>query len=340
MAARKTVRGKTAARAVGAKAKVKAKKAERSPKAAARPRRARATEEPAADAPPAGPRPLWSGTVTFALVSVPVDLYPATRDSAVRLNLLAPDGTPLESRWFCPEEGREVPWEEIARADESEEGLVVLTEEEVESAAPRRSRDIEITSFVPVAEITPPMVERACVLTPTSGSTKPYRLLARALEDAGRAGIAQFVLRRRERLAAVLAHDGILWAVTLRFRGEVRTAEEVGLPAKASGGGAEVKVFGAALRALAKKPWSTEELRDPEQEGLRELIEKKSRRRGEVIEVEDAEEEEEEGEAGAEDAPELFDVIRDRLRASGSTTRRRAASGAGRARAKRAGRAS
>ncbi len=250
MAARKT---KTSARAPKASAKAGPKaprKAKRAPHGA----RA-AQEKPAADAPPAGPRPLWSGTVTFALVSVPVDLYPATRDSAVHLKLLAPDGTPLESRWFCPEHGREIPWEEIARADETDEGFVVLTEEEVESAAPRRSRDIEISSFVPAAEITPLMVERACVLTPSSGSTKPYRLLARALEDAGRAGIAQFVLRRRERLAAVLAHDGILWAVTLRFRGEVRTAEEVGLPEEASGDGADAKTFRAALRALEKRSW-------------------------------------------------------------------------------------
>src|SRR5688572_6758572 len=90
--------------------------------AAARKRRAAPAGTPEPAEVPEGPRPLWSGTVTFALVSVPVDLYPASRDAGVRTKLLARDGTPLESRWYCPEHDAEVEWSAIDRAEETEQG--------------------------------------------------------------------------------------------------------------------------------------------------------------------------------------------------------------------------
>jgi DNA end-binding protein Ku len=279
--------------------------------------------------PPAGPRPLWSGTVTFALVSVPVDLYPASRDAGLKMNLLAPDGTPLESHYVCPEHGAEVEWQDIARADETEEGFVVLTEEELAAAEPRRSRDIEITSFVPSDVLEPLMIERTFVLTPTGGSTKPYRLLARALEDAGLAGMATFVLRRRERLVAVIARDGILWAVALRFEDEVRPLKELGLPKKKAVPAAAQRAMETALQGLKKKRWSTEDLEDEGEARLRSLVEKKRRRHDDVIAapaepeapaVESGPEGEEDGEA-----PELFEVIQRRLRGEGGRGSRKRA---------------
>ena len=278
---------------------------------------------------PAGPRPLWSGTVTFALVSVPVDLYPASRDAGLKMNLLAPDGTPLESHYVCPEHGAEVEWQDIARADETEEGFVVLTEEELAAAEPRRSRDIEITSFVPSDVLEPLMIERTYVLTPTGGSTKPYRLLARALEDAGLAGMATFVLRRRERLVAVIARDGILWAVALRFEDEVRPLKELGLPKKKAVPAAAQRAMETALQGLKKKRWSTEDLEDEGEARLRALVEKKRRRHDDVIAapaepeapaVESGPGEEEDGEA-----PELFEVIQRRLRGEGGRSSKKRA---------------
>jgi DNA end-binding protein Ku len=273
---------------------------------------------------PEGPRPLWSGTVTFALVSVPVDLYPASRDSSVRMKLLAPDGTPLESRWYCPEHDQEIEWSEIDRAEETEQGYVVLTDEELEAIEPRRSRDIEVETFVPLAGIEPPMVERAFVLTPSSGSSKPYRLLARALEDAGLAGLATFVLRRRERLTAVVARGGVLWAVALRFRDDVRTPADVGLAEGERAPAARTRELRAALRALTRERWSSDELQDEESDGLRELVEAKRRRGEDLIEVPLEPEDEDaavegDGEAAGTD---LLEVIRERLQGPARSTRR------------------
>jgi DNA end-binding protein Ku len=237
---------------------------------------------------PEGPRPLWSGTVTFALVSVPVDLYPASRDSSVRMKLLAPDGTPLESRWYCPEHDQEIEWSEIDRAEETEQGYVVLTDEELEAIEPRRSRDIEVETFVPLAGIEPPMVERAFVLTPSSGSSKPYRLLARALED------------------------------------DVRTPEDVGLKEGERAPAARTRELRAALRALTRERWSSDELQDEESDGLRELVEAKRRRGEDLIEVPLEPEDEDaavegDGEAAGTD---LLEVIRERLQGPARSTRR------------------
>lgn len=268
---------------------------------------------------PAGPRALWSGTITFALVSVPVDLYPASRDASVRMRLLAPDGTPLESHWVCPEHERELAWSSIDHAQETEHGFVVLSDAELEAIEPRRSRDIEIETFVPAASIGPLMVESSYVLVPSSGPTKPYRLLARALEQKRLAGIATFVMRRRERLTAVIARAGVLWAVALRFREDVRSAAQAGLEDTRPNAAATGKLR-TAVRALARPRWSPNALRDEATEQLRALVEKKRRLEQAVVRVESeaASERVEEGDALVElgtESQDLFELIRERMRA-------------------------
>jgi len=273
---------------------------------------------------PSGPRALWSGTITFALVSVPVDLYPASRDASPRTRLLAPDGTPLESRWVCPDHERELAWSSIDRAQETDSGFVVLSDAELEAIEPRRSRDIEIGSFVPLASIDPLMVESSFVLVPSSGPTKPYRLLARALEQKQLVGLATFVMRRRERLTAVLAREGVLWAVALRFREDVRTAAQAGARADARPSSAVVRKWRASLRALTKPRWSPNALRDEAAQELRKLVERKRRSKQGVVRVErepaaEREDDTELLETGAEDnaAPQgVFELIRERMRAT------------------------
>ncbi len=310
---RPRARSKVAGRAAAAGSKARGARAARAPK----------SEHPHVLA---GPRALWSGTITFALVSVPVDLYPASRDASVRMRLLAPDGTPLESHWFCPEHERELAWSSIDRAQETEHGFVVLSDAELEAIEPRRSRDIEIETFVPAAAIGPLMVESSFVLVPSSGPTKPYRLLARALEQKRLAGIATFVMRRRERLTAVIARDGVLWAVALRFREDVRSAAQAGLTAQAGladvrPNAAATRKLRSAVRALARPRWSPNALRDEATEQLRALIAKKRRLEQAVVRVESEaarEREEDEGaldELGAE-GQDVFELIRERMRAA------------------------
>jgi DNA end-binding protein Ku len=176
-------------------------------------------------------RAFWSGTLTFGLVSVPVDLYAANRPQRVRLRWLDEDGTPLSRRYVCPAEAVELDASEIVRGYEiAKDEYVVVSDEELEAVEPEKSRDIDLRRFVDQDELDPMFFERAYFLAPGRGSTKAYRLLAETMERTGKAGIATFVMRTKEYLVAILAENGILRAETLRFSDEIRTPDDVGLP--------------------------------------------------------------------------------------------------------------
>ena len=228
-----------------------------------------------------GPRPFWSGTISFGLVSVPVALYPGSRSVGVSLRMLAPDGTPLARRYYCPEEEIEISPDEIVRGYEVGDGrFVVVEDDELERLAPEKSRDIDLRRFVPRDDLDPRYFDRAYFLVPAGDSTKAYRLLAAVMERSGRAGIATFVMRGKEYLVALLADDGILRAETLRFPAEVRTPEAVGLPEPGKPSAGLVKAMKAAIEALAEDELAEDELADRRTERLRRLGKEKARAAG------------------------------------------------------------
>src|SRR5262245_28165661 len=138
----------------------------------------------------------WSGSLSFGLVNVPVLVFPATRHSGVRLRLLGPDGSPLERRFYCPSDGKEVSDGDIVRGYELDDGSYIIVEDrELEALEPQKSREIDLRQFVELDEIPPAYFERGYYLTPLEGATKAYRLLAEAMERRRRAGIATFVMR-------------------------------------------------------------------------------------------------------------------------------------------------
>jgi DNA end-binding protein Ku len=222
------------------------------------------------------PRAFWSGTITFGLVSIPVELFPANRSQRVSLRMVSEEGVPLARRYFCPAEDRELEWGEIVRGYEVEkDAFVVVSDDELENIAPEKTRDIDLRTFVGVDEIDPIHFERAYYLTPGGNSTKAYRLLAATMERTGRAGIATFVMRGKEYLVAILAEKGILRAETLRFANEVRTPEDVGLPAPDKASATLVKKFEKAINAITEKEFDDTELVDRGAERLLQLVEKK-----------------------------------------------------------------
>jgi DNA end-binding protein Ku len=243
-------------------------------------------ESGAEEADGARARAFWSGTISFGLVSVPVALFPATRELRASLRMLAPDGTPLERRWYCAKDERNVAWDELVRGFELEDGsFVVMSDEELAAAAPEKSRDIDLRRFVPSEALDPVYFERGYFLVPAGESTKAYRLLAEAMEDTGLTGIATFVMRTREYLIAIMAEDGILRAETMRWAGEVRAPKEVGLPRLAKPKPAEVKAIDAAIRRLEQDGVDERELVDPRSEALQELVAEKVEEGRDVIEA-------------------------------------------------------
>ena len=266
------------------------------------PRRERAEEE--------GPRarPVWSGSLTFGLVSVPVELYAAQRDAHVPLRMLSARGAPLARQYVSAKTGKPLEADEIVRGYEVAKGkFVVVTDAELGALAPRRSRDIEIQRFVPRDAIDPAYFVRAYYLVPASEQTKAYRLLAEILEETGRAAIATFVMRERAYAVAVFANGGILRAETLRFADELRTPASLGLPKPGPVAAAQVRRAKKALDALAKPSLDPRELRDDEPERLLAFARAKRKRGEDVVEV--AAEKEE----GGAEVVDLMALLKERL---------------------------
>jgi DNA end-binding protein Ku len=229
-------------------------------------------------------RAFWSGTISFGLVSIPVNLFPANRSAGVSLRMLAPDGTPLARRYYDPETDREVLYDELVRGFEVEKDqYVVLTDDELEGLAPEKTRDIDLRSFVDRDAIPPLFFERAYFLTPAGQSTKAYRLLAATMERTNRAGIATFVMRTKEYLVAILAENGILRAETLRFHEEIRPPEEIDLPARPELDRKQVQEVEKAIRKLTRKTLDESELEDDYARRLRVLVEEKKKARRGVV---------------------------------------------------------
>lgn len=166
------------------------------------------------------PTYIWSGTLTFGLVTIPVQLLPATRSRPTALTMLhEKDTAPLERRMVCPEDDEVVEREEQVRGFEVGDGeYVVVTDDELEGLAPERSKAIEIEEFVELDDIDPLYFDRPYYLKPGEGGERPYWLLVQALRDAEKAGIARFVLRDREHLVAVWVVEDVLCLTTLHHQ--------------------------------------------------------------------------------------------------------------------------
>jgi DNA end-binding protein Ku len=247
------------------------------------------------------PRSFWSGTLTFGLVSVPVDLYPAVRARRTSLRMLGPDDQPLVRRYFCSVDNEALGPDDIVRGYENDDGsFTIVADEELEALAPRKSRDIDLRRFVERDEIPRQLLERPYVLAPAGDSTKAYHLLAETMERSSKAGIATFVMRGKEYLAAIFAEGGSLRAVTMRFAAELRTPDDVGLPSVVKAPAERRQEMERALAELTEDELDLKLLDDEYATALRELAEAKRDADRDVIEIE---------EAAAEDDPESADVI-------------------------------
>jgi len=240
-----------------------------------------------ADGQARGTRPFWSGTLTFGLVSVPVELYPGNRTNRVPLRMLSPEGEPLSRRYYSQETERDLEDDQMVRGYEIEKDkYVIVTDEELERLAPEQSRDIDLRRFVSLAEIPPLHFDRSYFLAPAAGSEKAYKLLAETMAKSKLAGIATFVMRGKEYLVAIFPENGILRAETMRFADEIRSAAEVGLPEKKKLPAATVKKFERLIAKHSHKQLSLKEFKDEQAEKLLKLVERKRKQHKDVVQVE------------------------------------------------------
>lgn len=177
------------------------------------------------------PRALWSGSLSFGLVNVPVQLVSAARDLDYHFHQLhAKDKVPIEQRRFCSKEDEEVTWEEVARSYDLNGKQVVISDEELASVQPRKTRTIDIEAFVELAEVDPIFFDHPYFLLPagdSEGTLRAYRLLVEVLGKQERVALGRFVMRTKEYLVAVRAREGALALTTMLFADEVRPTKGI-----------------------------------------------------------------------------------------------------------------
>jgi len=262
-------------------------------------------------------RSFWSGTITFGLVSIPVDLFAAVGGRRTSMKMVDTKGRPLGREYYSKED-EHLDQNELARGYESEKGkMIVVTDEELQSVAPEMTRDIELRRFVPRAEIPPPYFNRPYFLAPSGKSQKAYQLLARVMEETGRAAVGTFVMRGHQYLVAILSDGNILRAETLRFADELRSPQEAGLPKRAKPAAKAVKDFSKEIEALIRDKLDMDELSDRDAAALQALAEKKAKKGKDLVDPGgEADKDEEEG--GAE-VIDLMKILKQRLGAAKGT---------------------
>lgn len=267
-------------------------------------------------------KPIWSGVVSFGLVSVPVSLYSATRGSTLRLRMVDAQGSFLQRRFFDAQMSAPLDAEDLVRGFEVEQDrFVIIEDDELEALDPAKSREIDLAQFVDLHALSPLHFERAYFLVPDGDTTKAYRLLAEVLAKQQRAGIATFVMRGKEYLCAIIAERGILRAQALRFADEVRSPEAIGLPARVSADATAVAQFTKAIKALKAKTFDDSELEDRHTARIIELAEKKLRAGTDVVAADPDEEDVEESASNVVDLMEVLKArLQGKLRARSATT--------------------
>ena len=220
-------------------------------------------------------RAVWSGVISFGMVSIPVKLHTATRSKDISFNLLhATCGTKLQQKRWCPYHDEEVSWDEVVRGYPYAKGeFVTLSDEDFEKLPVPSRHNLEISAFVAASEIDPVFFEKTYYLAPGERGEKPYALLLRALLDKELVAIATITIRKKEQLCALRAQEGVLMLDTLYYADEVAAEPQVDV--------GETKIskeelsMAHALVELLQKPFDPEQYRDRYREAVTEMIEAK-----------------------------------------------------------------
>jgi DNA end-binding protein Ku len=247
-------------------------------------------------------RGLWKGAISFGLVNVPVELFAAQkRTSELDLTMLDKrDLAPVGYKRYNKASGEDVPWGEIVKGYEYEDGkYVVLSDEDFRRANVEASRTVEILSFVDLAEIAPQHFETPYYLVPGKRGEKAYVLLRDTLKKAGKAGIATVVIRTRQYLAAVISQDEVLLLNTLRYADELRDVEDLDLSDALKKQKVTPKELELALRLVEDLAgeWQPQKYKDSYRDDLLARIREKVKK-GQTEEITEPEKEAKAGKSG------------------------------------------
>jgi DNA end-binding protein Ku len=246
-------------------------------------------------------RPVWSGTLSFGLLNIPVSLMSGERRTDISFRMLdARNNAPIKYERINAETGEEVPWKEIVKAFEYDKGsYVVLEPEDIKSAAPESHDAIEVEGFIDANAIGPQYFEKPYVLVPAKKAEKGYVLLREALEKTGKIGVARVVIRTRESLCAVMPQGNALLLMMMRYPQELVDVNEYNIP---EGARSDYRItpkeldFSEQLIETMSTDWKPDEYQDEFRERLQKVIKDRMAAHG-VVRHEEEEHEPAEGAA-------------------------------------------
>ena len=237
------------------------------------------------------PRTLWTGSLSFGLVNVPVNVVAATRDLDLHFTQLhEKDGAPIEVQRWCSKENVEIPYEEITHGYELDDGgQVIVSDLELQAIEPRKTRTIDIEQFVDLPDVDPVYFDHPYFLVPAGdddGSHRAYRLLTEVMSQTDRAALGRFVMRAKEYLAIVRHRDGALTLTTMLFADEIRKTKGIDAGHQKSHKPAP-KQLDAAVAVIEElsSDWDPDEYKDRYRARLKRVVDRK--RKGETIKVPD-----------------------------------------------------
>jgi DNA end-binding protein Ku len=255
-------------------------------------------------------RALWKGSISFGLVNIPIELHTAVRDHRPRFRMLhAKDKSPVRFERVCIRDGHPVAWEDLVKGYEYQKGhFVVVSKEDFQAAAVEKTRTIDIIDFVKSNEVDDRFFETPYYLLPAKGGERAYALLREAIRQSERIGVAKFILRDAQHLAAVEAIDNALVLTIMRFSDELAETSTFEFPSDANIRKPELDMAKSLVNSLASE-WDPTKYTDQYRENLLKIIQAKLK--GKKVELEAA------GEPRQAEVVDLMERLRRSLAQSG-----------------------
>jgi len=230
------------------------------------------------------PRAIWTGSIAFGLVNIPVELHTAVRDSRPHFRMLhAEDKSPIRFERVCAREGKPVAWEDLVKGYEYEKGrFVILTKDDFKAAALEKSRTVDIRNFVKGDEIDDRFFETSYYLTPQKGGERAYALLREAVRETGLVGIATIVLRDAQHLAALEVKGDAMVLTMMRYAEELVDTGELTFPKATNVRKPELQMAKTLVEQFADK-WDPGQYTDEYRANLMKII--KAKMKGKTVEL-------------------------------------------------------
>lgn len=220
-------------------------------------------------------RPIWSGNISFSLVSIPIKLYSASEERKLHFQFVhKKDSSPVRYAKICQEEDKEITYDQIAKGYKIDDHFVILENQDFDEAKVESSNTIEIIIFSDQEEIDLVYYEKPYYLEPAKGGNKSYKLLFEALKQTNKVGICRFVIRNREHLSLIRPYQNILLLNQLRFKNEIRETSNIEEPKNEQVFKGELDLAKELINRLTKK-FNPSEFHDTYTERLEEVIEQK-----------------------------------------------------------------